>query len=107
MHGLIARLLNKRGIKALEELDKEEKTTYGEWQRVLDKDELETEDIKKFCEQQIHVIETKWKDYEKENAKKAELIPYHTVYKTLLEAIDSPRSAREALEIYLNQLLKQ
>ena len=49
----------------------------------------------------------KWKDLDTLNAKKAELIPYHVVYKTLLAAIESPKSAREALEIQLNQLLNQ
>jgi hypothetical protein len=41
-----------------------------------------------------------------ENAKKAELIPFHTCYKLLLSAISSPKSAREAVEQQLNQLLQ-
>jgi len=72
----------------------------------ISKEELTLEDVKQFCATQTDIIEGKWKDYGLENVKKAELIPYHTVYKTLLEAIDSPKSAREQLEKHLNQLLQ-
>lgn len=107
MHGLIEKLLNKRGIKDTDHLDNEEKQTFENWQLVLNKSELSTSDISIFCRSQISVIENKWKDLGTPNEKKAELIPYHVVYKTLLAAIESPRSAREALEMQLNQLLTQ
>jgi len=107
MHSLIEKLLHKRGIKAPDQLDTEEKQTFENWQLVLNKDELSTKDIVMFCRSQVSVIENKWKDLETPTAKKAELIPYHVVYKTLLAAIDSPKSAREALEMQLNQLLSQ
>ena len=107
MHGLIEKLLNKRGIKHPDQLDQEEKQIFENWQLVLNKDELKTSDIIAFCKSQITVIENKWKDLETPNEKKAELIPYHVVYKTLLAAIESPKAARDALEIHLNQLLNQ
>lgn len=107
MHGLIEKLLNKRGINSPDQLDKEEKQTFENWQLVLNKSELTTSDILSFIGSQISVIESKWKDLEIPNAKKAELIPYHVVYKTLKAAIESPKAAREALEIQLNQLLNQ
>lgn len=106
MHSLIYKLLHKRGIETIDELSQEEKSTFDTWQKILTKDELTIEDIKKFCESQIDIIENKWKDLNLENSKKAELIPYHTVYKTLLAAIDSPKSARSQLEIQLNQLIQ-
>ena len=105
MYEILQRLLTKRGIKA-EDLDGEEKKTFEGWQAVLSKEELTTEDIKNFCSQQLTVIETKWADYSVEQSKKAELIPYHHVYKTLLNVVDSPKKVREALEQNLLQLLK-
>lgn len=105
MHALIEKLLFKRGITSPEELDKEEKKTFENWQLVLNKSELSTSDIISFIRSQISIIENKWKDLDTPNEKKAELIPYHVVYKTLLAAIESPKVAREALEIQLNQLL--
>jgi len=106
MHNLIEKLLFKRGIKDLKELDTEEKQTFENWQTILSKEELTLEDVKQFCASQVDIIENKWKDYNTDNAKKAELIPYHTCYKTLLLAIDSPRSARENLENQLLQMIK-
>ena len=106
-HPLIDKLFNRRGIKDINDLQPEEKATYENWEKILSKEELTMADLKEFCKTQIAVIEGKWSDYAVDNAKKAEMIPYHTVYKTLLLAIDSPRSAREAMEIQLQQLIKQ
>jgi hypothetical protein len=106
MHQLLSRLLQKRGIKDPQELTTEEKVDFEKWQLVLNKEELTTEDIKIFCQMQIGKIEARWADLGTENAKKAELIPFHTCYKLLLSAISSPKSAREAVEQQLNQLLQ-
>ena len=107
MHPLLQTLLGKRGIETVNELDMDEKAQYDQWEKILSKEELTIEDVKQFCKSQVEVIEGKWKDLNVENTKKAELIPYHTVYKTLLSAIDSPRSARESLEQQLINLTKQ
>ena len=104
MHYILEKLLKKRGINDLEELDKEEKATFENWQATLTKDELTVEDIKVFLQGQISVIEGKWAG--PDGIMKAELIPMHTCYKLLLSAINSPRSAREALEKNLNQLIQ-
>lgn len=101
---ILDKILNKRGITT-DQLSPEEKATFENWRRILSKEELSTADIKEFCQAQIDMIENKWRDLEKDNSKKAELIPYHTVYKLLLMAIDSPKSAREQLEQQLNQLI--
>ena len=105
MHGLLTKLFAKRGIKDVTELDNEEKTVFEAWDKILSKEQLSVEDIKQFCQTQLDIIETRWRDFNTDNAKKGELVPYHTVYKTLLTVIDSPLSSRESLENYLNQLL--
>jgi hypothetical protein len=96
----------KRGIKDANQLDPEEKATFETWQAVLSKEELTMDDVKQFCRSQLDVIEGKWTDLNLEQSKKAEFIPYHTVYKSLLAAIDSPKAAREALEKQLIELTK-
>ena len=105
MKGILQKLLYKKGIESIDQLSPEEKSIFDNWEKVLSKDELTIDDVKEFCKTQCEIIEGKWKDYEMPNTKKAEMIPYHTVYKTLLQVIDSPRSAREQLEQHLNQLL--
>lgn len=106
MHSLLSKILGKRGINNIDQLDKEEQSTFEGWQAILSKEELNLEDVKNFCRSQIDVIEGKWRDLTLEQSKKAEMIPYHTVYKTLLGAISSPQVAREALEKNLIQLLQ-
>ena len=106
MHSLLNKLFVKKGIKDARELSKEEKVTFETWNGILSKEELTLEDVKEFCRSQLSVIESKWQDLNTEQNKKAEMIPYYTVYKTLLNAIDSPKVAREALEQQLENLIK-
>lgn len=105
MNSILAKLFSKRGIKDFNELDKEEKQQFETWQKVLSKDELTTDDIKKFCETQCELIETKWRDLDTPQNKKSEWIAYHVVYSTLLQVINSPKLARENLEKYLNEII--
>ena len=104
MTDILNKLLQKRGVQ-YDELDIEEKKQFDNWKLVLTKDELTTQDIKDFCQSQVDVIEGKWQDLNLEQIKKAELIPYHTVYNLLLKVIDSPKEARSALEKNLLQLI--
>lgn len=104
---ILDKLLNKRGIKDPSELKEEERVIYDQWKSIISKEELTLADLKNFCETQLAVIENRWQDYSVEQRLKNELLPYYTVYRTLLKVIDSPKQAREALEVQLNQLLNQ
>lgn len=106
MRNILSKILGKRGINNVNELSPEEKQTFDNWEKILSKEELSIEDIKQFCKTQIGLIEGKWSDLNIEQGKKSELIPYHTVYRTILQAIDSPKVVREALERQLNELIK-
>ena len=103
---ILTKLLEKRKIKDVNELDKEERQQFDDWQKILSKEELTIDDVKKFCETQLEIIENKWKDYDIPQAKKAEWITAHTIYKTLLQIIESPKVGKEQLEQYLNELIK-
>lgn len=103
---ILNKLLEKRGIKDSNELDKEEKQQFETWRQILSKEELTTKDIKEFCQTQCEIIEMKWKDFDTPQVKKSEWIAAYTIYKTLLQAIDSPQKGREQLEQYLNELIK-
>lgn len=105
MHQLLERLLGKRGIKDPIDLTAEERIWFDQQQKILSKDELTIGDIKEFCKTMTKVIESKWADLNLDQSKKAELIPYHSIYTTLLGAIDSPKVAREAAELNLTNIL--
>ena len=96
--------LAKLGVKP-EEMIPEEKKTYETYKAILSKEELTIKEINEFLQDQITVIESRWKDLNIEQSKKSELIHYHTIYKTLLAAINAPRIEREVLENYLNKLI--
>ena len=100
--GILQDIFKKRGIKDITELDKEEQETFGKYEAILSKPDLTLEDVKKFVENQIGIIETKWKDYDRKN--KEDLIPYHTVYRALLDVINSNQVERVQLETYLKNL---
>lgn len=106
--------LKKKGVASPEELDNTpnsdgsptEREVFDKWRATLSKDELTTEDIKNFCGMQKEMIESKWRDLNLAQSKKAEMIPYHTVYSILISAINAPKAEREQLENQLNQLLQ-
>lgn len=103
MSNILSKLFAKRGIKDTAELSAEERATYDNYARVLSKDDLTIEDLRQFLNTQIAVIESRWRDASFD--KKADLIPYHTCYRTILDALDAPKQERENLERYLTSLL--
>ena len=114
MHSLLSTLFKKQKIKDFDDLDNtrlpdgspSERENFEEWNRILSVEDLTTEDLGKFCQSQLDIIERKWGDFKITNEKKAELIPHHTVYKAILAAIDGPKVAREAIEKHLIELIK-
>jgi len=104
MHNLLSKLFKKKGITDATKLDQEEKEVFDGYEKVLSKRELTLEEVKTFLGQQIGIIEGKWRDYDYKN--KESLIPYHTVYKSILAAINAPEQERSMLEKYLNQLIQ-
>lgn len=102
---ILDKILNRRGIKSVDQLDPEEKATFESWRKILSKEELTVKDVEDFCQSQLDVITMKWSDLNTENSKKAELIPYFVVYNILLKTMNSPKEIRDNLEKNLIQLL--
>lgn len=101
---ILTKIFEKRGIKDVTELDTEERETFENYEKILSRPDITLEDVKKFIESQIGIIEARWKDYDRKD--KGDLIAYHTIYKTLLNLINAPQAERKALEDYLIQLHK-
>lgn len=109
---LLDKIFQKRGIRDINDLTKEEKAVVdsweSEWKAILSaEEELNIDTIKNFCQNQLKIIEGKWGDYSVEEKRKQELLPYYTVYKTLLNVINLPRSAREAFEKKMQKELEK
>lgn len=105
MHLLLDKILKKRGVDDTAKLSEEEKETFDRWQKILSEGEVTLETVKNFCETQLGVIEGKFKELDRDKDKTERLVLLHSVYKSLLSIISSPRVERENLEKYLNSLL--
>lgn len=111
---ILKNFLRSKGVESVDKLDNTpnpdgsptELDVFENYRKVLDKEELTVEDIKIFLAQQIGIIESQWKKLDLPQTRKAELIPYHTVYKTLESAISAPLAERAQLENHLTSLIK-
>lgn len=109
---LLDRFLKKRGVKSADELDNTpntdgsptERQVFESYERTLSKEEMTMDDLKTFLSSQIALIEARWKSFEISKDQKAELIPLHTVYKVIEQAISAPQAERAQLEALLNKL---
>lgn len=114
MDKLLTQFLEKAGVQTPEDLDNQpmpdgsptERETFESYRRGLEVKEVTVDNIKNFCRGQLSVIENKWADLEIDSNKKAELIPYYTVYKGMIAIIESPIKNRESLVNNLKQLTK-
>ena len=106
MHSLLSKLLLKRGISNVKDLDKDERAWFDERERILSaSDDVTIEDLKKFCQTQISSIEESWKNLENTTAKNERLVILHVAYSAILKALSAPKVERELLEDHLNQLI--
>lgn len=101
---ILPKIFAKYGVKEVSELEPEEREIYENYQKVLSKEDLTLQDVKLFLENQIRIIEMKWRDFN--GAGKPDLIPYHVIYCVLRDMIAAPQAERERLEQYLIQLHK-
>ena len=106
MHSLLQKLLHKRGIKDISELDNSEKQQFDHWDMVLSEGEITVEKVKLFCQSQLTVIEKQLANFDNTPQKNERLVIYFNVYKTIMNALTAPQAERESLEKYLRQLIK-
>lgn len=106
MHPLIADLFKKKGIK-LEEQDDASMAKFKQWESILTGGEVTIEKLKTFCKVQLDRIENEWGSVDNKTLKNDRLFQQHTVYKTILKAIEAPDQERKQLEAYLQDLIRQ
>jgi hypothetical protein len=97
--------LNKRNIKDINDLDKDEKENLDKWSRILSEGEITVAKISEFCQNQKRLIEAQFLPG-LEDKKAKDLTVLHSVYSALINLITGPKAERESLEKYLNQLIQ-
>lgn len=107
MHPLIEKLLLKRGIKDINELDEAELAQFKVWQEALTSSEVSVESITKFCQRQKDLIEAQYTNPDNSDKKDKALKHSLAVYKALLAFISGSKVARERalkeIEYYLKK----
>ena len=103
---ILSKILQKRGIKDITELSDEERVDFENWQKVLNKEEIQVKDILEFCEGAMTSIESQFGDVEIPDDRMAKLTLQHAVYKRLKQVIEAPETEKENLSNYLTGLLK-
>jgi len=103
---ILSRLLEKRGVTE-DELSGDEKVQFNQWKKTLSEEEISVDKIKEFCQKMVGVVEGKWRSWDLTNEQKAELLPYHTVYKAIIDVINGSKVEREQLEEYLTKLIER
>lgn len=101
----IQQLLEKRGIKDINELTPEEKKDLDRWQSVLSEGQMSVEKIVEFCKNQIASIKLEMKKVDTTADKIQRLVCHFNVYDTLLNAIQGQKSERDQLERWLQDQL--
>jgi hypothetical protein len=102
---ILDKILKKRGFNNTSELSPEEKETFDKWERILSDGEMSIDKIKLFCESQVGIIESQFRNIDNSKEKNERLILQHNIYKTIISVIVSPQAERENLEKYLKTLL--
>ena len=106
MHILLTKLLNKRKVKR-EDLDAEERKWFDEKEKILSGGDITLDTVQKFCEAQIALIESQFKNLENETKKNERLIIMHNVYSSLKNVMSAPAVERAVQEEYLNKLIRE
>ena len=107
MHSLLEKLLKKRNIKDVRELDVEEQNTFDKWNKILSTSRPEWEDLEVFIKEQLNKAIQEVANPDNSSQKDAKLKAAITIFQSLLGFIQSPRADKETLEKYLNQLITQ
>ena len=103
---ILSRLLEKRGVTE-DELSGDEKVQFNQWKKTLSEEEISVDKIKEFCQKMVGVVEGKWRSWDLTNEQKAQMLPYHTVYKAIIDVINGSKVEREQLEEFLQKLIER
>lgn len=114
MRNVIASLLEKRGIKSIEELKPHEKAKFDTWMKIFEK-EIKVEDIARFLKAEIQRLEEAWLETDDKNPltyifewkKNIEVKGRLRNYKNLLLFIEAPEQNKQKLEKYLTRLINK
>ena len=88
-------------------MSEDEKQNFDRWDLILSGEgEMTIEKLEEFCDEQINTIEEQFTNPDNSDKKDTYLKACLVVYSALRKAIHAPQAERQALERYLQQLIK-
>jgi hypothetical protein len=100
---MLEQILQKLGLKSIDDLKPAEKATWMQWAKILGKNDVTLEDLKKLLPVELERAKAELLQYE--NSKEKDL--FHKAYITALETISkiivTPTAERESLKAMLKQ----
>jgi hypothetical protein len=99
---LLSKLLQKRGIEAIEQMTPDEQEVYRAYEYKLRGDPVSIEAIRAFCQSQINLIEDKADGVTPLTMIQQACIH---VYKNMMKMIDAPETERILLEQHITQII--
>jgi hypothetical protein len=104
--GLLDEVLDKQGIKAISDLNEEEKKIYSEWEGILNAKEITIDELKKFLVTEISNAELQLLN--PNNSKEIDIFYKATlrILKVMSGFINSPENSKEWLKDYLASQFK-
>lgn len=102
---ILDKLLEKKGIKSIDDLSPEERAIFDNYKVTLTGKTVTIKDLEEFCRSQVRIIEGKFSG--PPSPHDVYLKACLHVYLTLLQAIEAPKVERANLEKYLIAMINE
>jgi len=106
MHSLIDRVLNRRGIKGVEDLRGEERKQYDVWNAVLNKPDITIDDLKRLLPKEIERAKAELVKYDNSSQRDLYFKAVLRNLEMLTLLITIPEKQRQELSAQLEQMLQ-
>ena len=100
---MLEQILQKLGLKSIDDLKPAERATWGEWSKVLAKADVTIEDLKTFLPKELDRANLELRKHENSKDKDAFFKAYCTLLDTITKFIVAPTKDREQLKAFLKQ----
>jgi hypothetical protein len=100
---MLEEILQKLGLKSIDELKAAERQTWMQWNTILAKRDVTVEDLKKLLPVEIERAKNELLKFENSNEKDLFHKAYITALETITKIIVTPEKERESLKAMLKQ----
>ena len=100
---MLEQILQKLGLKSIDDLKPAEKATWMQWATILGKADITIEDLKKFLPIELERASVELRKHDNSAQKDAYYKAYGDILATITKVINSPTQERDSLKAMLRQ----